>query len=181
METKTCKRCDNTFALTFDNFYRSNQTKSGYKAWCKKCTNKSNTSYDKKNPKQLSERVIKSRNRSPETKARHSHNVIKSRTKNHNVYRNNKLMREFGITNDDYEFMLENQGGGCAICGKTKSEEGKHLAVDHCHVSNDVRGVLCQNCNQGLGKFRDDVSLLSSAIRYLQNENCDTRQPECDS
>ena len=51
----------------------------------------------------------------------------------------------------------------CVICGK----DGPKLSVDHCHTKNIVRGMLCMNCNQGLGKFKDDPDLLEFARVYL--------------
>jgi hypothetical protein len=52
---------------------------------------------------------------------------------------------------------------GCAICGT----KGVKLHIDHCHMTNHVRGLLCHNCNTGLGLFKDDVRLLAAAIAYL--------------
>jgi len=71
----------------------------------------------------------------------------------------------YGLTEQAYAEMLNQQGGTCAIC---KVEPGgKRLAIDHCHESGKVRGLLCQECNHGLGKFRDSLSLLERAHGYL--------------
>jgi hypothetical protein len=64
--------------------------------------------------------------------------------------------------------MWELQEGRCAICKSPLSEGQKGHAVDHCHTTGTVRGLLCPSCNLGLGKFRDDPQLLSEAVRYLQ-------------
>ena len=79
------------------------------------------------------------------------------------------LEYRYGITRDDYDRMLEEQGGGCAICG-TSSPGGrdKVFAVDHCHDSNEVRGILCPPCNRGLGQFNDDPARLRAAAEYLE-------------
>lgn len=70
---------------------------------------------------------------------------------------------------EDYEAMLERQGGGCAICGTTEIRGfGARLAVDHCHDSNRVRGILCGNCNRGIGHFNHDPALLTAATEYLK-------------
>lgn len=58
------------------------------------------------------------------------------------------------------------QFGGCAICGKWVTE--REANVDHCHRSGKVRGLLCRDCNLGLGNFKDDPALLALAIKYLQ-------------
>ena len=55
--------------------------------------------------------------------------------------------------------------GNCPICG-TFTE---HWILDHCHFSNEFRGYICNNCNLGLGRFNDDVLLLKSAIKYLDD------------
>jgi len=62
----------------------------------------------------------------------------------------------------------------CVICG----EDGPALAVDHCHATNTKRGILCMNCNQGLGKFKDDPDLLEFARVYLLSSRDD---PEADA
>jgi hypothetical protein len=62
--------------------------------------------------------------------------------------------------------MLEDQGGVCAICFNAR-----FLAVDHDHDTEQVRGLLCEHCNRGLGFFRDSVLALESAIEYLQRRS----------
>lgn len=67
--------------------------------------------------------------------------------------------------------MVRKQHNKCAICGnkETKKLHGKvvSLAVDHCHKTGKVRGLLCQNCNHGIGMLKDDPKLLKNAIIYL--------------
>jgi len=90
------------------------------------------------------------------------------------LLRGYELKRAYGMTVEDYAKMLEKQNGVCAICGKpeTHVKNGKiaMLAVDHCHSGGHVRGLLCVNCNLGLGYFKDDAGRLESAIRYLNHE-----------
>jgi hypothetical protein len=82
------------------------------------------------------------------------------------------LQRKFGITLHQYEKMLWDQEGLCAICGRPQS--GKRggviiqLCVDHDHETGQVRALLCTPCNIGLGNFGDDVERLMAAIRYLR-------------
>lgn len=61
---------------------------------------------------------------------------------------------------------LESQGGLCAICGRSESLE-QALALDHCHKTGRLRGLLCMQCNTGLGMFRDNPETLQAAIDYL--------------
>lgn len=91
------------------------------------------------------------------------------------------LRNNHGMTVEQYERMLAEQNGVCAICGKPEtkrstggSDKPLPLAVDHCHktrrsgVSKGIRGLLCQACNIGLGKFDDEPELLRKAAAYLE-------------
>lgn len=78
-------------------------------------------------------------------------------------------LRAYGLTLDDYTAMLTAQGGRCAICGAASSDATKRrLAVDHCHGTGRVRGLLCGKCNIGIGQFNHDPDLLTKAIEYLR-------------
>jgi hypothetical protein len=83
-----------------------------------------------------------------------------------------KLRSAYGITLDDYEAMSERQGGVCAICGQPeramhKNGAYRRLAVDHCHETGVVRGLLCSRCNPMIGYAQHDVAVLRQAIAYL--------------
>lgn len=71
-------------------------------------------------------------------------------------------LREYGLTQEQYDVLLEAQNFKCAVCG-----EPSPTCVDHCHTTNRVRGLLCTHCNVGLGHFADDITRLSNAIEYL--------------
>ena len=82
------------------------------------------------------------------------------------------LKKKYGISVEEYDRMLTSQNGVCAICGGRethvhKSGKLKELAVDHDHKTNEVRGLLCMNCNQALGRFQDSMENLHRAIAYL--------------
>lgn len=68
------------------------------------------------------------------------------------------------MTAPEYEMLKFKQGYSCAICGKQVK-----LHVDHDHETGEVRGLLCNNCNVGLGFFDDNPMLLIAAIRYLKS------------
>ena len=90
-----------------------------------------------------------------------------------NHYQKSRVLKKLGISFDDYLTMLKEQNGVCKICKQPETTSNGHsgkikdLAVDHCHTSGKVRGLLCSSCNSGLGLFKDDVSVLKSAIEYL--------------
>jgi hypothetical protein len=76
------------------------------------------------------------------------------------------LKRKFGLTEEQYAAKLRWQRGVCLICQQPPAEGGS-LDIDHDHRTGRPRGLLCRNCNQGLGKFREDPSLLAAATGYL--------------
>ena len=78
------------------------------------------------------------------------------------------LKHKYGITIEDYEQMLADQGGGCAICGTDTPGGGGTFHVDHCHESGKVRGVLCNNCNLGIGFLQEQLELFDIAKSYLR-------------
>ena len=77
------------------------------------------------------------------------------------------LKRNYGITLEDYDRMLEEQEGKCKICGTTEPNGKGRFHVDHNHDTQEVRGLLCHNCNRGIGYLRDDVSIILKALEYL--------------
>ncbi|MEV4438520.1 endonuclease VII domain-containing protein [Streptomyces sp. NPDC049577] len=81
--------------------------------------------------------------------------------------RRSKLKLKYGLTELEWERTLDTQGGGCAICG-AQPHPKQGIAVDHCHTTGRVRGILCSKCNRALGYFRDDVERLLRAATYLE-------------
>lgn len=86
-----------------------------------------------------------------------------------NIERRSKFKKQYGITLDDYNNMLDKQSGGCGICGsETAGVRTKYFSVDHCHSTGKVRGLLCMKCNRGLGLFNDNTERLLKAVNYLK-------------
>ncbi len=84
--------------------------------------------------------------------------------------RESHLKHSYGITQKEYECMVEKQEGKCAICNEPPcTYHGLVIDHDHCIIQLNVRGLICQPCNAGLGKFNDDPSLLEEALKYLRN------------
>jgi hypothetical protein len=79
-----------------------------------------------------------------------------------------KYLREtYGIKLSDYDNMLEAQGHKCAICGQDETRFKKKLVIDHDHATGEVRQLLCNMCNHGIGNFKDDIDLMANAIKYI--------------
>jgi len=74
--------------------------------------------------------------------------------------------RKYGLLHEDWLKMWESQNGKCLICGKS-SIKPSDLRIDHDHKTGKVRGLLCHNCNSGLGFFKDDPKIMIRAIEYL--------------
>lgn len=127
---------------SIQDFSKCYRIKSGYRSNCKFCYN---------NKKKL------------ERKQRYKSNP--------NLRRKEHLRKKYGMSWEDYKKMWIEQEGCCAICKTYQLELKSILCVDHNHTTNQVRGLLCHSCNHGIGKFRDKISLLQSAIDYLKKNS----------
>jgi len=120
-------------------FHKWKSRQDGLAAYCKKCLNSKNKKWQKDNPEKLLTLEEK------------------------RIYTRNK---KFGISEEDYAQMLLTQNNQCGIC---KKEINWEAAVDHCHATDKVRGLLCRNCNLGLGGFKDNIETIRKAILYVKN------------
>lgn len=89
----------------------------------------------------------------------------------HGNSRHYHLKRRYGIGADEFDELVRLQGGVCAICGRPDPEH-----VDHSHETGAVRGILCFNCNGGLGQFRDSIDALVAAASYVRACAPETRE-----
>ncbi len=80
--------------------------------------------------------------------------------------RRNRL-KKYGITPEQYDAMLESQGGVCALCGGPP-QYGRRLSVDHCHETDRVRGLLCSYCNTAISRVEAQPDWLIKVRRYLK-------------
>ncbi|MEV0199299.1 endonuclease domain-containing protein [Nonomuraea sp. NPDC050691] len=189
---KRCPDCGEAKALS--EFGRNKRLADGRARYCKSCFRvRSTQSYRKRRAEQgktvrervepppgrkycprcddIKERAAFGRNRSSKDgltaycKPCHTRVMRENKIKNHGSDRNYKLKYRYGITEDDFGRMLAEQGGLCAICRVVPG-----TFVDHCHRTGRVRGVLCFNCNNGLGHFDDNTMLLELAAYYLTGE-----------
>lgn len=128
------------------------------------------------NGNQLDVRIenLRKQNSLKEEYSSRSDYLRKHRAKFGRVWKNADLQRKFGISLEEYVQMAVERGNKCDICGQpeTQMRDGKvkALAVDHDHNTGAVRGLLCCDCNQALGKFKDSTAILTSAIQYLDKD-----------
>ena len=90
---------------------------------------------------------------------------------------NNYHLKKYGVSDKQYEGLLTEQHGVCAICHEPEKAERKtgspiRLSVDHCHATGKVRGLLCQKCNTALGMLDDSTAKAHSLITYLEQHTC---------
>lgn len=111
----------------------------------------------------------------PEKRERARQSKLRSRARHPDRGWDQYLRKTFGISAEDYYRMLNEQGGVCAICGgsEPRGRSKTRFAVDHCHKTGKVRGLLCGPCNTGIGHLRDDVANLRAAIKYLERAQND--------
>lgn len=139
MTNKRCSKCKLDKPLA--EFYRSSSTKDGHRFECKICSNNASMEYAKA----------------------HWKTRIQPKTRGY------RLQHRYGLTIQDFDKLILNQKGMCAIC----HEPLVVVNVDHCHKTGKVRGLLCSLCNLGVGKLRDDINILKSAIEYLNRHGTD--------
>lgn len=92
-------------------------------------------------------------------------NYLKHKEKYKLSMKEYSLKRKFNLSQEDYNNLLQNQNGVCAICKQICT---RALAVDHDHSTNKIRGLLCNNCNRGLGHLKDSITILKEATAYLE-------------
>jgi hypothetical protein len=94
------------------------------------------------------------------------------RIRNWDKERNASYLNRFGITAKDYDKMVVERNNLCDICGLPESRMGSdgrktRLSIDHCHLTGNIRGLLCSRCNMAIGLFDDDADKLKKALKYI--------------
>jgi hypothetical protein len=131
--------------------------------------------YAQKNREKIAKRKREWLDADPDRQARYTE-AQRARTKANpekfrTYFRNYHIKKAYGITAEQYEALLQGQGGACAICGRLPNGTNhveQSLVIDHCHDTGKVRGLLCNNCNSGMGIIGDSVEHLEAAIEYLK-------------
>lgn len=145
---KKCSKCGTVKDLSL--FYKKITNSDGLDSWCKKCKLLENQKYVK-NPEVASYKREFRKRYNLETKEKRKFNRMK---------------HLYGVTFEEYNKMLKEQNGKCKICNDLL-DFNRHAHIDHCHETNAIRGILCYNCNSGLGHFKDNIDILYKAIKYL--------------
>jgi protein-arginine kinase activator protein McsA len=152
------KRCANCrWFKPETEFSKLSRAKDGLFYRCRECAAKQRKKYVTKN-REANKRWYE------ENKVTYLANRTKKRTPEHT--RRKWIWERYGLTDADYDALVEKQGGVCAICGQT--DRDKPLSVDHDHIDGGVRGLLCFRCNMGLGLFGDMPTRLREAAQYLE-------------
>lgn len=124
--------------------------------------------YYKKNADEIKAKAKAKRAQNPESSRRAVKKWQEQNPEKHRrSYKNWHLKKKYGVTIEQYEAMLLQQGGVCAIC-KKPPVEGVCLSVDHNHQTGEVRGLLHSSCNLGIGNFEEDPQLMRNAADYIE-------------
>jgi hypothetical protein len=105
--------------------------------------------------------------------AKHREEILAKSKKHHAIHRERyatySRMYNYGLSQQEFDKILQEQGGVCAICGKS-DWAGRKPYVDHDHLTKNVRGILCQHCNVALGHIKDDPQIARAMADYLEKE-----------
>ena len=138
------------------------EERNGVKTWpihCKQCRNNTRKASNAKNMGR-----VRSTDSAHYARTRDRHQELRK-------------IRKFGVTKEIYLEMLNKQDNVCVICKSPETAvskgrtETKPLAIDHCHITNRIRGLLCQSCNTALGMARESIDILLKMIKYLNTHS----------
>ena len=150
-----------------EQFYVARGTRTGRRTECIACNLERKAARNQADPVPARRRTERWQRDNPERYAAAQARFVASGGKKRSD-RKGHLKRKFGLTVDEYEALLERQGGGCAIC-RSPANDSISLHVDHDHGTGRVRGPLCFRCNGGLGQFREEPELLRRAAWYVEH------------
>lgn len=160
---KRCNKCGVVKPLS--DFYRMPEMRDGNRNDCKRCNLAAKAARYRANPGPDIARAKAWRESNPE-RARATKAAYIEAGRKRAVDRRYQLKRKYGITPEQYDALLAEQSGGCAICGRPPRRDIS-LHVDHEHGTGRIRGLLCFRCNNALGDFGDDHDRLGAALAYL--------------
>lgn len=151
--TLICKQCDTL--KTFPGWLKGCR--------CHDCTKENKKAYYRADPEKYLGYTAAYRKANPDKLK-----AYQDRTKGQRRKRN--LMKKYGITEEQFDQMFEDQGRCCAICKAPTANAGRYgWHTDHCHEMDYVRGILCHGCNVGIGNLRHSPYILRAAADYLEH------------
>ena len=151
MQNKVCSKCK--IEKPFSSYFKDNNRKIGIRCKCIECCKIDTYSWREKN------------------RSGYNNYAAAWRAKNPGKQHATDIKRLYGLKIEDYNVLLAAQSCQCKICGKQHDSSLKRgrLYVDHNHTTGAVRGLLCSECNRGIGAMRDSVELLEKSIAYLKS------------
>jgi hypothetical protein len=177
MDQKPCAKCEVTKPL--EAFPERKASKDGRNSWCRDCYRQWHR--ERYKPRHGTDDAPRActhcgKTYQPKTRRVSEYCSRSCKDKEHTASgreRDAHLRRKYGIGAADYDRLLAEQGGGCALCGRkpeelTAGRYRKHLHVDHCHDTGRVRGLLCPEHNLLLGRFGDSPEMFRRVLAYLE-------------
>lgn len=156
METKHCNKCDTTRPTSDFNAHKV----YGLQDWCRSCQK----AYRKTAHAKAKNAEWRQRNRESINAGKRKYYHEKERD---TIWERN-IRNKFGITAEQYYEMYDQQNGVCATCHRPHAGYEKRLAVDHCHTTGKVRGLLCEACNRAIGMLGDNLDVVMRVHEYLR-------------
>jgi len=162
---KRCSKCRIVYPATPEYFYRRKHSKDELNSYCKRCNHESCLEYGKtENGKAIKKKYQRSE------KGKQAQRRYAATINGQQKRLNNNLRSKYGFTLKEYNKLFKQQNGQCVICGHYQSELSKRLHVDHDHNTGEIRGLLCDNCNRGIGHLKNSPGILQNAIEYLSRQ-----------
>lgn len=162
MVKKKCTKCLKLKQLTDFNICKANP--DGFQFACKTCKKTWYKRHYKVNRAKMIAKTVKYRKEHKEEWLKYSADYRKI---NKEKIRFKKILKIYNLTQEEYQNIFLNQDQKCAICKK----KDFYPAIDHNHITGKVRGILCMNCNSGIGNLGDSIERIEAALNYLKNED----------
>lgn len=143
-------------------FHKNSARPDGLQSRCKECQRTAVAAVHKADPSKAVARNKRWRETNPDA-YQAACKRYKDRTQNTPVGKRTRTLNRHGLTQEQYQVLLDKHDGKCHVCRRTPVR----FHVDHCHKTNRIRGLLCPNCNIALGHVRDDIDTLKALIKYL--------------
>ena len=163
---KKCNKCNKEKSL--DSFYKDKNGKNGRRSACIECDVKKAKKWNSSNKEAHAGHERKHRTNNKDDVKANKAKYVKNNPKN---VKESQLKVKYNMTLAQFEEMSKHQNDACAICNTPKSQLIRDLCVDHNHITNKVRGLLCDPCNKALGFIRDNPKVAIKMAEYLEFHN----------